>query len=171
MNKKGITPTIAILILLSVTISSAGSAFYWLNNIQSTITSEHERFDVVDFSVTGAEVGILASDLEQTQLTIFIKNIGKEIIAVRSSAETPTTAWLLKDVDDKVICASDWSGQGNGPICQQGCDQDLAPGELRKIILGNLDGLCNIVDKPTDSVFLYEIDFSGATKSEGSFVK
>jgi hypothetical protein len=171
MNKKGITPTIAILILLSVTVSSAGSAFYWLNNIQTSVSAEHERFDVVDFAITGAEAGVLASSFEETKLTMFIKNTGEETINIKSVTEPPTTAWLLKDVNDQVICASDWSGKGNGPVCEQGCGQELAPGELRKIILGNLNGLCNIADKPDDSVFLYEIDFSGATKAEGSFVK
>jgi len=173
MNKRAISSIMAIIILLSITVSSAGSAFFWLNRIQTQVASEMERFDVVSFEVPGAEVGILATDFKpiENELTMFLKNTGEETVSIKSIPETPTTAWLLKDIDNKVICASDWSGNEGAPICEQGCNQDLAPGELRKIILGNLDGMCNVAVKPEDSVFLYEIDFSGITKAEGSFVK
>jgi len=172
MNKKAISPIIAIVILLTVTVSSASSAFFWLNKIQGQITGEEERFEVVSFELEGAEVEVLDTDFTpQNELLMFIQNSGEEPIIISSTTDAPTTVWLLKDANDQVICSSDWSGVGNAPICKQGCNEELAPGEIRKVILGNLDGMCNVVGKPTDSIFVYEIDFGGITKVESSFVR
>ena len=45
MNRRGITPIIAIILLLMMTVAVAGAAFYWLVKIQGSMQSGTESFE------------------------------------------------------------------------------------------------------------------------------
>ena len=173
-NKKGITPVIAIILLLILTVSAAGTAFYWLTLIEGKLASE-EQVNIKEYGVVEGGVNIVATQYNSNlgQLTIFFKNIGGINIPIENVSKTPTTLWLLKDYQNKVICSTDWSGSNNGPICIEGCIIPIAPDETRQVILNNLgpSSLCNIAAQPSESLLQYSVDFSGKAVAKGGFVK
>lgn len=171
-NKKGVTPIIAIILLLIMTISAAGAAFYWLNLIEGKLKVQ-ENINVKEFGGEG-NVSIIAAnyDAQLDQLILFLENKGSVAIPIKTSSVSPTTVWVLKD-EKSAICSTDWSGADNGPVCVDGCKTNLAAGELRRITLENLNSnsLCNVQDQQPGSLIFYTIDFSGKAVATGGFVR
>jgi len=172
-GKKAVTPTIAIIILLFITVSAAGAAFYWLNLIEDQLKAQ-KNINVKEYGGAENVLEVLASryDEDSDNLILFVKNAGSETIPVKTDPAVPTTLWVLKG-EKSVICSTDWSGNDNAPVCKEGCSRKIASGELRKIVLENLDqdSLCNVVSQQPGQLIFYTIDFSGKAMATGGFVR
>jgi len=173
-NKRGITPVIAIILLLILTVSSAGTAFYWLYSIEGQISAE-DQLNIKRYGDLEGQLKIVAAryDASVGDLVIFLENIGGTTIPVETASKTPTTLWLLENEQQEVICSTDWSGVDNSPVCKEGCMGAISSGELRQIVLGNLGAntLCNVENQPSESLLHYTVDFSGKAAVDGGFVR
>ena len=173
-NKKGITPIIAVILLLIMTVSAAGTAFYWLSLIQNQLKAE-EQLNIKKYGELEGQVEIVASryDEDVDSLILFLRNIGGSNIPIETDPEIPTTLWILKDQNENVICSTDWSGTNGGPICKEGCNKVINSGEIRRVVLSNFgqNALCDITTQPPNSLIHYTIDFSGKAVITGGFVR
>lgn len=173
-NKQGITPVIAIIVLLVLTIGAAGTAFWWLASIESKLSVE-EQAGIVKYGELEGNIKVAASRYDESvnNLILFFENIGSESVPIGTAASSPTTLWVLKNADGNVICSTDWSGTGNSPVCEQGCTGSIGGGETREIILSNFgaNALCNIKTQPANSLLNYKVDFSGKAVADGGFVR
>ena len=81
--KKGITPVIAIILLLLITISMVGFAFVWFSRVAQTATEQTERQLENDLSRQGKKVAIDNLQLSTGILegSVSIRNIGTSNIA------------------------------------------------------------------------------------------
>ena len=175
-GKKGITPIVAIGLLLVLTIAAAGTAFFWLTQLQGQIQEDQEQFEVLKFANTDADIEVLAADYNplKDSLTVFLKNAGKIEIPVKTDPEPPTTVWLLRDPISEIICSTDWSGSNNGPECLEGCDKSqIDKDATRKLTLGGFGtgSLCDISEQEEGGLMSFKIDFSGETTTRGSFIR
>lgn len=73
---KGITPVIAIILLLLITISMVGFAFIWFQRVQGTITNETETQLNNQFNQQAQKISIDNAHLTQ----VVIRNIGTATI-------------------------------------------------------------------------------------------
>lgn len=171
-NKRGITPIIAIILLLILTVSTAGTAFYWLYSIEGKIAAE-EQLNIKKYGDLEGQLKVVAARYNAGDLIIFFQNIGNSAIPIETASKTPTTLWLLETEQQNIICSTDWSGVDNGPVCKEGCINAIASGELRQIVLGNLGvgTLCNVENQPSESLLHYTVDFSGKAVADGGFVR
>ena len=175
--KKGVASTVAIIILLAMTISASGAAFYWLHLIQGKVAG-NEQMEIEDYGPEESEILTVAAEYTSTtdKLIMFFENKGDIDIPVHNTSKVPTTIWLLKDVEQNLICTADWSGKNNGPVCIEGCDlaaNPIAAGETKKIVLGNLGAntLCDITTIPKEHLLFFSIDFAGKAKTSGTFIR
>jgi flagellin-like protein len=178
-SKKGVTPIIAVILLLMITVSIAGGAFFWMSRIQSQLQGGVESFQGTIFTQIASKVDVVDADCTKTgdsfyctNLTIFFQNTGNTKIDVDNSTEYPTTTWILKDENQIARCSSNWNGTSAAP-CIYGCSNttQMDVGEIHQVIL-NLTGTknCDINASEAGRVFSFTVDFSGKTTASGSFV-
>ncbi len=81
--KKGITPVIAIILLLLITISMVGFAFVWFSRVAQTATEQTEKQLQSDLSRQGKKIAIDNLQLSTGVLegSVSIRNIGTSNIA------------------------------------------------------------------------------------------
>ncbi|MEM2874140.1 MAG: archaellin/type IV pilin N-terminal domain-containing protein [Candidatus Nanoarchaeia archaeon] len=173
MNKKGITPIIAIILLLMMTVAVAGAAFFWLSRIQNQLQGGVESFQGTLLTQVASAVDVVDADYNDTanELTIFLQNTGSTEIILENKTEFPTTTWILRDSNQVAICSSNWNSTSPAK-CIHGCgpNSKLSVGEIDKVVL-ELAGSCDISGFGGGEVFSFTIDFSGKTTTSGSFVK
>jgi flagellin-like protein len=179
-GKKGITPIIAIILLLMMTVAVAGAAFFWLTRIQGQLQGGVESYQGRIFETMASSVDVVDADYDsdENDLTLWLHNTGNTEIPVDDDNEFPTTTWILRDSQQISLCSTDWSGVGSGTNgstdCVEGCGSDeiISVGEIKKVKL-DLDGSAceDAEDKPGGTVFSFVIDFSGVTTTAGSFIK
>ncbi len=108
MNKKAITPVIAVVLLLMMTVAAAGAAFFWITTIQSRIqgqigtqttesTGQARQFQIISaecsnaspnlINVTIQNVGNLQIDAGTTAITV-TDNLGQVIATNISTMES-----------------------------------------------------------------------------------
>ena len=71
---KGITPVVAIILLLMITISMVGFAFVWFNQMLSTVTSDVEDQVTSDVDKMNQKIDII--NIAPDEVTVSIRNIG-----------------------------------------------------------------------------------------------
>ena len=173
-NKKAMTPMLAVVVLLIITVSVSGGAFFWLNKIQGQISQE-EDLQVRTIGTDSSKVDVVASeyDVNNNKLTLFLQNLGQTTVPLASSASVPTTIWVVKDQRQSVLCSCDWSGKDNGPVCLEGCNKAIAGGEILKVVIGNVGPgtLCNIGGQASGSLLTLTIDFGGKAVATGGIVR
>ncbi len=110
---KGITPVIAIILLLLITISMVGFAFVWFGRISTLLTNQTES-EIVGQQALHCQ-RIVIDSLSSSTATVYVKNIGTCNIAADavkvyvSGAEatcTPSLGIMAPGVTDDC----DWSG-------------------------------------------------------------
>lgn len=184
LNKKGLTPVIAVILLLMMTVAVAGAAFYWLVKIQGSMQSGTESYEGKLVERMAGKVGLSAVyyDRDNKLLKLYLQNQGNTEIPLTDSATPPTTTWILLDNEQQTICSGDWSGNSaaggyNAKCTGTGCDSALVLGAVREVIL-DLDyqnsGLCDISDDddyPEETMFYFVADFSGKATAGGQFLK
>ena len=74
-SKKGITPVIAIVLLLMMTVAAAGAAFVWITEIS-------EKFREKTSQRLGKELKIKSISCEDNNIDVFISNTGDKVIDV-----------------------------------------------------------------------------------------
>jgi flagellin-like protein len=181
-GNKGITPIIAIILLLMMTVAIAGSAFFWTSRIQNQMQGGVESYQNTLLTQMASSVKVFdadCSDSDCNNLTIFFQNIGSSKIPTKKCCDWPTTTWILKDSDQTAVCATNWSiPTGGSPFlstnCLEGCGEDINVGEIRKVVLNTTDTVCDISNDtlyPGGTVYSFTVDFSGKTTTSGSFIK
>ena len=173
-GKKGITPIIAIILLLMMTVAVAGAAFFWLSRIQNQLQGGVESFQGTVLTQMASKVDVVDADWMNASgdenLTIFLQNTGNTEIPLLKSADFPTTTWILRDSNQVAICSSTWADEPSECDKNCGSSQKLEVGEIKDVIL-RLSDECSLSSKPSGQVYSFTIDFSGKTTTSGSFVK
>ncbi len=171
-GQKGITPIIAIILLLMMTVAVAGAAFFWLSRIQNQLQGGVESFQGTLMTQIASKVDVVDADYNNnTNLTIFFQNTGNTKIPVTMDNTFPTTTWILKDENQVAVCSSNWYNLTYAP-CVDGCSPttQMDVGEIHRVIL-DLGSGCNIpLPGSAGHVYSFTVDFSGKTTSSGSFV-
>ena len=175
-SKKAISPIIAVILLLMMTVAVAGAAFFWLSRIQGQMQGGVESYQGKLFENIASKVDVIDADWKGSggveNLTIFFHNTGNSKIPISDASTFPTTTWILRDSDQVALCSANWGGGTNQTACVEGCGTNLQMdvGEIHKVIL-RLYGSCQIQSKPAGTVFSFTVDFSGKTTTSGSFIK
>ncbi len=176
MNSKGITPIIAIILLLMMTVAVAGAAFFWLSRIQNQLQGGVESYQGTIFTSMASRVDVIAVDFDadDNNLTIIFQNTGNTKIPISDDTDSPTTTWILKDYDQKIRCStSNWNSTSDAE-CQEGCGHDPPPyidiGKPHPVVLHLEDDCAIDLDDDGGKVFYFTVDFSGKTTSSGQFI-
>lgn len=176
-SKKGISPIIAVILLLMMTVAVAGAAFFWLSRIQGQLQGGVESFQGRVFENIATKVDVIDADYLLSggteNLTIFFHNTGNSKIPVSDASTFPTTTWILKDSDQVAICSANWGGGTNQTTCLTGCgtNTEMDVGEIHKTIIRLSSSACSISSQPSGTAFSFTVDFSGKTTTSGSFIK
>ena len=133
LNKKGITPIIAIVLLLMITVAVAGTVSFWLGSVQEGAQSEIEDSTDIITSQTqqGVSIQFVTCDATNDLVTIVVRNSGTRPIetgdvALSISDEdgitnlgyaTETAPWATRlDVDDSATISDIDVGAGEVPV-------------------------------------------------------
>lgn len=73
---RGVTPVLAVVILLLITVSAAGAAFIWINTVQAQIATESQSGLETNLQRIHGQVSIEAVWNESTQVCFTIRNSG-----------------------------------------------------------------------------------------------
>jgi flagellin-like protein len=173
MNVKGMTPIVAIILLLMMTVAAAGTSFYWLIKIQSEMQGGTEQYQENVFERLASTVNWLDADYNSTEenLTIYLQNVGTTDIPLDDSTTDPTTTWILKDSEQVTVCESKLDGVGTNVNCVDGCGSstNLGPSSSTSIKL-ELDGTaCAIDGYADDTLMKVTLFFSGKATTSGTF--
>ena len=165
---KGLTPVIAMILLLMMTVAAAGASFYWLLGIQGELQGGTQQFQEQTFEQMTSVVGWQSATYTEDPdfLLITIVNRGTTKIPIDNAASSGVQ-WLLLDNEQEHVCTSDWTNTTNKTICNSGCGTDLAVRELRTINL-TLQNACNITTI-NDQLFFATIYFGGKATASGQF--
>jgi len=178
-SKKAISPIIAVILLLMMTVAVAGAAFFWLSRIQGQMQGGVESYQSKIFENIASRVDVIDADYKYDtsggteNLTIFLHNTGNSKIPISNAVSFPTTTWILKDSDQVAVCSTNWGGGTNATTCLDGCgtNTQMDVGEIHKVVLRLSSTSCAISTKASGTIFSFTIDFSGKTTTSGSFVK
>ena len=174
-NKKGLTPIIATILLLMMAVSAAAGMFYWLSRVQGQQQGSIESVQTKMFSDLTSSVDVVDADYNDTTqvLDLYLQNSGNSKILLDNSTATPTTQWILFDAAQRAICATDWHGGSGAPACMLNCAENstIAVGQIRQVRLNLTLGGCSVRSQANGTVLAFQIDFSGKTKTAGSFIK
>ncbi len=99
MNRKAITPVIAVVLLLMMTVAAGGAAFFWMTTIQSRIQGQigTQVSETTLTSTTSLNIISVICDLTQEVVNITVQNTGTNNIDIG------TTALTITDTQDKVL--------------------------------------------------------------------
>jgi flagellin-like protein len=175
MNAKGMTPIVAVILLLMMTVAAAGTSFYWLIKIQSEMQGGTEQYQENVFERLASTVNWLDADYNSTEenLTIYLQNVGTTDIPLDNSGTDPTTTWILKDSEQVTVCESKFDGSGSNVNCVSGCGTttNLGPSASTSIMLELSGTNCDISGYADDSLMRVTLFFSGKATTAGTFEK
>jgi len=178
MSKKGLTPVVAMILLLMMTVAAAGASFYWLVRIQSELQGGTQQFQDSTFERMTSDVAWQSSSYNRSSkiLTLALLNTGTSKIPISNSGTSPKSVWVLSNSDGDILCSSDWSGLDsdsdgtNDTRCESGCGSDLVLKDIRLIEL-NLTGECDITSQSNNTLIFADITLSGQATAAGQFEK
>ncbi|MBI4170658.1 MAG: hypothetical protein HY514_03110 [Candidatus Aenigmarchaeota archaeon] len=109
---KGITPVIAIILLLLITISMVGFAFVWFSRVSTTAGTNIESQLNTTLTASGKKVGIDAISAATSNVTV--RNTGSATIltseiAVYSGGALQTCTWTFGSIAPGSVASCDWS--------------------------------------------------------------
>jgi flagellin-like protein len=193
LSKKAITPIIAVILLLMMTVAAAGGAFYWTSRVQGQMQGGTESYQSQLFERMAGKVEVQMAQYAENStiqnLSIFFKNTGNIKVPIVNSSDVPTTTWILKDPNQKIVCSTNWntSRNSNSVSCIEGCgasgtSADLDISEIQKVVLEfanfadatkNKTSSCliNTSTYATGALFSFTVDFGGKATATGSFMK
>jgi flagellin-like protein len=99
INRKAITPVIAVVLLLMMTVAAAGAAFFWMTTIQSRIQGQigTQVSETTLTSTTSLNVINVICNTSPGAINVTLQNTGSNTIS------SGTTAMTLTDTQDKVL--------------------------------------------------------------------
>ena len=170
---KGLTPVIAMILLLMMTVAAAGASFYWLLRIQGELQGGTQQFQEQTFeqmtSVVGWQSATFHNVSGENELILTIANRGTTKIPIDNESSSGVQ-WLLLDNEQSHVCTSNWNN--TNVKCNSGCigDGDLLVNELRTINL-TLKGACNLTAQgiAEDQLMFATIYFGGKATASGQF--
>jgi flagellin-like protein len=173
-GNKGITPIIAVILLLMMTVAIAGAAFFWISRMQNQMQGGVESYQSTIFTQIASRVDVIDADCSAggtycANLTIFFQNTGNTKIDVDNSTDFPTTTWILKNENQAARCSSNWTSAPTNCIDGCGSAVQMDVGEIHRVVL-SLSGACDINSTDVGKVFSFTADFSGKTTASGSFI-
>ena len=168
------TPIVAIILLLMMTVAAAGTSFYWLIKIQSEMQGGTEQYQENVFDRLASTINWLDADYNSTAetLTIYLQNVGTTEIPLDNSLTDPTTTWILKDSEQITVCESKFSGPvGTTVYCYSGCgtSTNLGASASTSIALNLTDTGCDVSSYADDTLMRVTIYFSGKATTSGTF--
>jgi flagellin-like protein len=167
---KGLTPVIAMILLLMMTVAAAGASFYWLLRIQGELQGGTQQFQEQTFEQMTSMVGWQSATYSEDPdlLYITVVNRGTTKIPIDNESTSGGVQWILLDNEQDHVCTSDWDG--THVKCNSGCidDGDLLVNELRTINL-TLKSSCNITAVTADQLMFSTIYFGGKASASGQF--
>ncbi len=110
-TKKGITPVIAIILLLLITISMVGFAYVWFNRVLTSTTEKTSKQ--------------LDNQLDQQAKTIRIDNIGNQTINIRNTGSVTVLATDLSIYEGTnllSVCVPDSDSIMPGAVLTETCN-------------------------------------------------
>ncbi len=175
LTSKGITPIVAVILLLMMAISTASGLFYWLSRVQNQQQGTVENYQTTLFENLVASADIMsASYADQGEnISITFQNTGNLKLPLINGSVKPTTEWVLFDPDQKAICATDWSGTGTNIRCISGCGltKQIEVGQILRVVLSLNNSDCDIQAVTNNSVLSFSVSLSGKATATGSFLK
>ena len=173
-RKRGISPVIAIILLLMMTVAVAGAAFYWLTRIQGQMQGGVESFESNLFENIASNIEVIDADYSSANenITMYLQNTGNKKIPLVKRSTFPTTTWILRDQNGVAVCSSDWSGEGTAVSCATGCGANVKIdiGEIKTATVNTAGTKCDISGYGGGKVFHFIVDFSGEASAGGSFI-
>ena len=176
---KGITPIVAMILLLMMTVAAAGTSFYWLIRIQGELQGGTQQFQGQTFermtsNVNWQDATFNATNHTNQYLEIVLLNTGTTKIPINTDSTSPKSQWTLLDSEQDIICTTDFSNTSTDVLCTTGCTIDLAIKELRSITLNWSDSSspCDLSDSttyPDDTLIYAKINFNGKATASGTF--
>jgi len=166
---KGLTPIIAMILLLMMTVAAAGASFYWLLGIQGDLQGSTQQFQQQTFeqmtSVVGWQTATYSPLTENLLITIVNRGTTKIPIDNESASGVQ---WVLLDNEQEHVCTSNWMNVN--VKCIEGCvDQgDLLVSELRTLNL-TLKSTCKLNATAEDQLIFSTIYFGGKATASGQF--
>ena len=164
---KGLTPIIAMILLLMMTVAAAGASFYWLLGIQGDLQGSTQQFQQQTFeqmtSVVGWQTATYSPLTENLLITIVNRGTTKIPIDNESSSGVQ---WVLLDNEQEHVCTSNWNG--TNVLCNGGCVDDLLVSELRTMNL-TLKSTCKLNATAEDQLIFSTIYFGGKATASGQF--
>ena len=101
MNRKAITPVIAVVLLLMMTVAAAGAAFFWMTTIQSRIQGQIGTQVSTTTTQTGTSLNMISLICNisgaDNDINITLQNTGT------STIESGTVALTISDQQDRVL--------------------------------------------------------------------
>lgn len=175
-NKKGITPIIAIILILMMVVAIGGAMFYWLTRIQGQSQGGIESFQGRFFTTAATQANVLRVHYNGTFannefIFLYVQNIGNSNVPTSVNGTTPGTEWLVSDSAGRGICSSSWNASGGLPSCMKGCGTDILPGQIREMKINLTGSICTLQNVTNGTQISLTIDFSGKTTTSASFIK
>lgn len=167
-SKKGITPIIAVILLLMMTVSAAGAAFYWLVKIQGQMQGGTEQYEEKSFERMASTVAILAVNYNITSeyLDLYLQNLGTTTIALDNGTSDPTTTIKLADADGAIVCAEKI---GTNSKCRSGCGTSMVPQAIQKVQLALSGTNCDLSAKANETLIYADLYLSGKAVASTTF--
>ncbi len=174
-KRKAITPIIAVVLLLMMTVAGAGAAFFWFVRMQSEIQGGTEQYQENVYEKISSSLSWENSNYDDSTglLSLYIQNTGNLKIPVTNSTAEPTTFWIVKDADQTTVCSTKWDAVYPNPPCTSGCGENtkIQVGETKEIQLNISNSECNVSSYSTDDIFYVSIYFGGKGTVSGTFEK
>ncbi len=176
LSKKGISPILAVLLLLMLAVASAGAAFIWFSKMSSGLQAAGTEQVDAQTAKYGKAITIenVVYDNDSGGMEFTVVNNGRttlrEIRDICAEGISTTRTNILDEDLDPICSAVKWCGDGSNSYieCNEGCSEDLPGHDSRRIKL-NLtnttcyEGLNNNINKRITVETTFEPDGVEAT--------
>lgn len=161
MMKKGITPIIAIVLLLLMTVMAGAATMLWIQRLQSSLTSQTEEQIGRTVAQMGANIDLGDAYYSNGNLTLIISNIGSVTLNVSEFTLTVSSYDVNTGAESLVTLCSLSKAIVESIECNH---ENLNPGETCAVVI-DLDK-CNPQKASLDSgTYIANIKWAGVEDS------
>jgi len=165
MNEKGMTPLIAIILLMVMTIAAGAGAYYWLTNMQerTQMTIEHQHGELVRESTASLAIISHYFNSSEEVLELDIQNTGKVSVNMRSVR----IVGMLQDLNGNAVCAAGNLNSTNFYCSPSVCTGAIFPNAIKRIKVNVSE--CGTLN--AGEMYYYEFMFEKGAPISGYFSK
>ncbi len=135
MARKGITPVIAIIVLLLITVALSTAAWSYLSGYMGTLTSR--SVELIDYFCVAGDTGVIiignmgSAPVPVGEITIVDQDTGNTVEGYWSlPSQTPTTTDLITEID--ISSQAKWTEDTTGGgVCTTACTLRIVTGSTR----------------------------------------